>query len=321
MKNFWQDLKKPIIGLAPMDGVTDEPMRQIQTSIAKPDVFYTEFVQVEGFSRKPKVFQNILTFKDNEHPIVAQVVGCTPDDFAKSIKEILKMGFDGIDLNMGCPNKDVVQRGAGGALIGNYKLAEEIIKVALETIEGKLSLSVKTRIGIDKPIVEEWISFLSQFPLQEVTIHGRLVKQVHSGPVSWQEIRKGSEILKNKGIICLGNGGVKNWIQGEEKCQEYNLDGVLIGQAAIGNPWVFREDYKPTQDEILNTILKHGELANDFFGEKRYTTILKHYAKYPKGFKYSKGLRMSLLKTRSFEEAQEVINNFTEKSNFVSEPR
>jgi tRNA-dihydrouridine synthase B len=318
MNNFWGKLKIPIIGLSPMDGVTDEPMRQIQLSIAKPDVLYTEFVQVEGYSRKPKVFQNILTYKENEHPIVTQVVGCTPSDFAKSIKEIMEMGFDGIDLNMGCPNKDVVQRGAGGALIGNFKLAEEIIKTSLKTIDGKLPLSVKTRIGIDKPVTKEWITFLSQFPLSEVTIHGRLVKQVHSGPVNWQEIKIGAEILKAKGIICLGNGGIKNRKEGEEKCQEYNLDGVLIGQAAIGNPWVFREDYKPTQDEILNTILKHGKLANDFFGEKRYTTILKHYAKYPKGFKYCKGLRMSLLKTRSFQEAQKVIENFTKQTNFVS---
>lgn len=318
MKNFWQDLKKPIIGLAPMDGVTDEPMRQIQVSIAKPDVFYTEFIQVEGFSRKPKAFQNILTFKNNEHLIVAQVVGCTPSDFAKSIKEIITLGFDGIDLNMGCPNKDVVQRGAGGALIGNYKLAEEIIKVALETIDGKLPLSVKTRIGIDKPVTEEWISFLSQFPLSEVTIHGRLVKQVHSGSVNWQEIQKGEEILKAKNIVCLGNGGIKNRKEGEEKSKEYNLDGVLIGQAAIGNPWVFREDYVPTQDEILNTILKHGEIANDFFGEKRYATVLKHYAKYPKGFKYCKGLRMSLLKTRSYEEVKKVIEDFR-KEGFASD--
>jgi tRNA-dihydrouridine synthase B len=312
MNNFWKNLNKPIIGLSPMDGVTDEPMRQIQLSIAKPDVLYTEFVQVEGYSRKPKVFQNILTFKENEHPIVAQVVGCTPSDFAKSIKEIMEMGFDGIDLNMGCPNKDVIQRGAGGALIGNYKLSEEIIKVALETIGNKLPLSVKTRIGIDKPVTEEWISFLSQFPLSEVTIHGRLVKQFHSGPVNWQEIKKGADILKTKGIICLGNGGIKNRIQGEGKCQEYNLDGVLIGQAAIGNPWIFKENYvsRPTKEEILETILKHGELANDFFGEKRYATVLKHYAKYPKGFKYCKGLRMSLLKTRSYEEVKKVIENF-----------
>ena len=315
MNSFWAKLKKPIIGLSPMDGVTDEPMRQIQVSIAKPDVFYTEFVQVEGNSRRPKAFQNILTFKENEHPIVAQVVGCTPSDFAKSIKEILNLGFDGIDLNMGCPNKDVVQRGAGGAIIGNYKLAEEIIRVALETTDGKLPLSVKTRIGIDKSITEEWISFLSQFPLSEVTIHGRLVKQFHSGPVNWQEIEKGAAILKNKGIICLGNGGIKNRKEGEEKAKKYGLDGVLIGQAAIGNPWIFREDYvsRPTKEEILKTILQHGKLANDFFGEKRYATILKHYAKYPKGFKYCKGLRMNLLKTRSYEEVKKVIEEFRNK--------
>lgn len=313
MKNFWQDLKKPIVGLSPMDGVTDFPMRQIQCAIAKPDILYTEFIQVEGFVRKPKVFQNILTFKGNERPIIAQVVGCTPEDFRKSIEEILKMNFDGIDLNMGCPNKDVVQRGAGGALIGNYKLAEEIIITALEIINNKVPLSVKTRIGKDKPVTKEWINFLSQFPLSEVTIHGRLVKQFHSGEVFWKEIQKGAEILKKKNILCLGNGGIKNRKQGEEICQKYNLDGVLIGQAAIGNPWVFlsKGEYLPQKEEIMETILKHGKLAQDFFGEKRYTTILKHYAKYPKGFKYCKGLRMNLLKTRSLQEAKKVIENFT----------
>lgn len=307
MNNFWQKLNKPIIGLAPMDGVTDEPMRQVQCSIAKPDVLYTEFIQVEGFVRKPKVFKDKLTFKESERPIIAQVVGCTPADFSKAVSEIAKMGFDGIDINMGCPNKDVFSRGAGGALIGNYELAEEIINVSLRAIDGKLPLSIKTRIGKNTSIAEEWFGFLSKFPLAEVTIHGRLVTQVHGGEVNWDAITLGANILKNKSILCLGNGGIKNRSEAEEKCRELNLDGILIGQAALGNPWVFLKDYKPTKKEILETILKHGQLSWNFHGPKKYATVLKHYSWYPREFPNSKDLRIKLLKTRSFEEVQKVI--------------
>ena len=307
MINFWNNLSKPIIGLAPMDGVTDYPMRQIQCSIAKPDVMYTEFIQVEGFSRKPKIFDQKLFFKENEHPIVAQVVGVDPEAFYIAVQAISKMGFDGIDINMGCPNHDVVSRGAGGGLIGNYKQVEKIINQCLKALDNKLPLSVKTRIINDPVANKEWFTFLSKFSLAEITIHGRPIKQMQSGEVSWETIKQGAEIIRKQKIVCLGNGGIKSISEGKELCLRYGLDGVLVGQAALGNPWVFTDKRQPTKDQILDTLLKHGHLANDFYGPKKYLMILKHYSWYPKGFDGAKELRINLLKTRTIKEVEDVI--------------
>lgn len=313
LTNFWRQLKKPIIGLAPMDGVTDEPMRQIQVQIAKPAVMFTEFVSVEGFVKDPKRFQKKLFFLENERPIIVQVFGYTPSCFFKAVEQLSKMGFDGIDINMGCPAKSVVLRGGGAALIGDYDLAEKIIiqcQKAITASRKKLPLSIKTRIGCRGVTTKEWFSFLSKFALAEVTIHGRPIKQGNSGPVNWEEIKIAKEILKAKGITCLGNGGVKSLKEAAQKSQDYDLDGVLIGQAALGNPWFFKENYQPTKQEIFAIILEHGQLAQDFFGEKGFVSVLKHFSWYPRGFKESKKLKTEILKTKNIDQAREVLKRF-----------
>jgi len=313
MENFWQKLKKPILGLSPMDGVTDEPMRQIQVSIAKPDVLYTEFVSAEGFIRKPNVFKKTLYFKENERPIVAQVFGSEAEAFYEAILQISEMGFDGIDLNMGCPAKNILGKGGGGALIGNFFLVEKIINESLEAIKksGKnISLSIKTRIGQKEIVTKEWFTFLSQFSIDEVTIHGRLLSQGHSGEVFWEEIQKAAEILHSKNILCLGNGGIKKISEAKEKSKKFGLDGVLIGQAALGNPWIFKENYQVSKNEILETIVNHAREAAEFYPENRFVTVLKHFGWYPKGFENCVKLKIELLQTRNFSQVKEVISRF-----------
>lgn len=312
MRNFWETLKKPIVGLAPMDGITDYPARQIQCSVAKPDVIYTEFVSVEGFTRNSEAFKRKLFFEENERPIVAQIFGYTPELFYETITRINELSFDGIDINMGCPAKSVTQKGGGGNLIGNYQLAEKIIDFSIQAIKdtGKdVLLSVKTRIGKSKIITKDWVSFLSLFPLSEVTIHGRLLKQNRSGEVNWNEIRKASEILHSKKIVCLGNGGIKSQFEAKEKSKNYGLDGVLIGQAALGNPWVF-SDRQPTQNEILDTIIRHTEYVSDFYPPERFVTALKHFSWYPRDFPNCTKLKIELLKTRNYQQVKEVIESF-----------
>lgn len=313
MSNFWPEIKKPIIGLAPMDGVTDYPMRQIQCDIAKPDVLYTEFISAEGFIQNPEHFIKTLEFGENERPIVAQIFGYTPEAFYETVLQVGTLGFDGIDINMGCPSRKVLGKGGGGALIGNYKLAEELIITslkALSEIKKEIPLSVKTRIGNKEIATEDWITFLSEFPVAEVTVHGRLLKNCHSGPVLWDEIKKASEILKKKNIVCLGNGGIKSVGDARKVCHDYSLNGVLIGQAALGNPWIFKENYTPTEDEIKEVILKHAKLVEDFYEPKKFVTVLKHFSWYPRGFDNCKKLKIELLKTRNLSEVKAVLANF-----------
>lgn len=312
MNNFWTELNKPIIGLAPMDGVTDYPRRQIQVSVSKPDVMYTEFVSVEGFIRNPRAFERKLYFKENERPLVVQLFGYTPKAFYETILEICNLEFDGIDLNMGCPAKSVLGKGGGGALIGNYALVEKIINSSINAIKKsgqKIPLSVKTRIGIEKPITEDWFSFLSDFPLAEVTVHGRLLKQGNFGPVNWGEIEKASDFLKTKNIIVMGNGGVKSINDANLTAKKYALDGILIAQAACGNPWVFNGRI-PTKEQILQTIIEHTKLVSNFYDQKGFVTILKHLSWYPRGFPHSKKLKVELLKAKNSKDVEKIIDNF-----------
>lgn len=311
MKDFWHEIGKPIIGLAPMDGVTDYPMRQLQVSVFKPDVMYTEFISVEGFIRNPKAFERKLYFGKNERPLVVQLFGFTPNAFSESINVLLEHKFDGIDINMGCPAKSVLGKGGGGALIGNYALAEKIITKSAEAIKKNKSitpLSVKTRIGKEKSLAKDWFTFLSGFPLAEVTVHGRMLKQGNSGTVNWNEIKKASDILKKKNIVVLGNGGVKSKVEAIQIAQKYSLDGILIGQAACGNPWAF-VNQMPTKEQIMKIILKHAKLVDDFYDPRGFVTFLKHLSWYPRGFPNSKNLKVELLKSRNYQDVQRIIEN------------
>jgi tRNA-dihydrouridine synthase B len=314
MKNsFWEKMKKPIIGLAPMAGVTDEPMRVIQTEICKPDVIYTEFISVDGYLKKKEYFDKHLIYKDAERPVIVQVFGANPETFKRAIPKIIKKGFDGLDINMGCPARSVIEKGGGGALIGNYDLAGKIIKIVLDVIKEsgcKIPLSVKTRIGKDPQTTKKWSEFLSCFPLSQICMHARLLSHGLSGDVNWKELSVASEIIRGNGIVFLGNGGIKSIAEAEEKCKEFDLDGVLIGRAALGNPWVFMDSYIPKKKEILETILKHAKLVWDLYGKEDFIRARKHFGWYPRGFKGSKRLRIKLLRTNTLDEVINIVDRF-----------
>lgn len=313
MGNFWKTLKKPIIGLAPMSGITDEPMRLLQAGIQKPDVMYTEFVSVTGFRIKPDYFLKVLTFDKAERPIVAQVFGSIPEDFYLATKHITGLGFDGIDINMGCPARTVVERGGGAALIGNTKLAGEIIAAICQAIRESgqaVAVSVKTRISREKTETLEWFDFLGNMPIHCVCVHGRTIEQRSVGEVNWEYVREAAKILKESDKTVLGNGGIRSIREAAEKCRQFGLDGVLIGQAAFGNPWIFRGTEIPGKGEILNTIANHAKMAWQFYGRKDFIKVRKHFSWYPRYFSGSKQLRVELLKTQNLDQALSVVEKF-----------
>jgi tRNA-dihydrouridine synthase len=313
MINFWKKLSKPFTALAPMDDVTNSTFRQVVMRAARPDVFFTEFVSVEGLCSpgRNKIIQK-LNFQKNEHPIVAQVWGKTPENYLTAAKEITDMGFDGIDINMGCPDKAVVKSGAGAALIENKKLVSEIIDATTEGVRGKIPVSVKTRIGRKEIITEDWISFLLSQKIEAITIHGRTQAEMSKVAAHWDEIGKSVQ-LRNQisaETVIIGNGDVNSFMEVQEKCLKYGVDGVMIGRGVFHDLYVFDKLGKShlQNQGLLKYLLKHLNLFDESGQNiKRYPALKKYFKIYVKGFDRASELRDKLMGTESTDEAREVL--------------
>ncbi len=320
MKNssFWNKLtlkKRPFFCLAPMADVTDYPFRSIIAKYGKPDVLWTEMVSSDGLLNKEAKSKllPILKFGEKEKPIVAQVFGSNPDNFYKTAKIINKIGFDGIDINMGCPDRNINKQGSGSALIKTPSLAKEII-IATKEGSGNMPVSVKTRIGFSKNEIETWLPKIIEARPEVITIHGRTRKEMSKVPTHWDIIKKGVEIAKGSSIIIIGNGDVSSIEDGFDKAKESGVDGIMIGRAIFGNPWLFnplinKKDL--TIKEILSVMLEHAKLYENFFkGYKSFLQMRKHMGSYVKGFFGAKDLRNKLMEASSVKDVETVISPY-----------
>jgi len=325
---FWSKLKKPIMVLAPMANVTDAAFREMIAKHGKPDVFWTEFVSVDGLvsAGREKLLVDFW-YGENEHPIVAQVFGSKPENFYTVGKMIRELGFDGMDINMGCPDRAVLKQGAGGSLIKNPALALEIIAAAQEGVRD-LPVSVKTRIGVGKNMIEEWIPELLKAKLAAITVHLRTVKELSLVPAHWEVMPRIVEIAKSQDSqtrpLILGNGDVYTLKDAAEKCAQTGCDGVMIGRGIFGNPWMFNKETPIEQVPVakrLQAMIEHTKLFEQKFvnlpvGAKRFEVMKKHYKAYVNGFDGAKELRMKLMDCETAGEIEKLVNEFlaTEKN-------
>ncbi len=300
-------LKRPFLALAPMEEVTDTVFRQIVADVARPDVFFTEFTNVEGLQSagRDEVIKR-LRYEETERPIIAQIWGKEPKNFCEAAKMIKKLGFDGVDINMGCPEKDVVKNGCCIALINNRSLAAEMITAAREGA-GKLPVSVKTRIGLNKIQTEDWCGFLLEQKLDALTVHGRTAKEKSDVPAHWDEIAK---VVKMKGeTIIIGNGDVRNAQEAMLKAQEYGVDGVMIGRGVLESLTAFSS--QPTMlnaQENINLLREHLRLWGETWGNTKNFAIMKKFVKaYIREWEGASDLRVRLFETNSAEEMEEVL--------------
>ncbi len=309
--NFWKNFKKPIFILAPMDGVTDTVFRQIVASVGKPDVFYTEFVPVDALlSRGKEKALRTLKYSKFEKPIIAQIWGTDPEKFYKSAQIIKKLGFDGIDINMGCPKKDEVKNGACSALIKNPKLAAKIILATIKGAEG-LPVSVKTRIGFSQIDTAKWVETLLKTPISSLILHLRTVSEKSQPPAHWDEISKAVEIrnkLKSNALI-IGNGDVNSLKEAKEKCDQYGIDGVMIGRGIFENVCLFSEkEFTPKQK--IKLLIKHLELFKKVWGDTRHFELMKKFVKcYINNFERSSKIREKLMGTKTLDELIQAAKN------------
>ncbi len=306
--NFWKTLSKPIVGLSPMDGVTDAAMRYITAKYGKPDVIFTEFVSADGIKHGAKRLLRDFKFDEIERPVVAQLFGGNPESFFEVAKLIVKMGFDGIDINMGCPAKKVAGRGEGAGLIKSPALAAEIIEAVKKGVDGKIPVSVKTRIGYDQPD-PNWWKFLAKQDVAAVSMHGRTFKQLYQGKADWEALSEAAKVVRSEKTLFLGNGDVESVVEAKEKAKKYGVDGVLIGRAAQGNPWVF-VGKEATREERLKVALEHARKFEEIFPEDRFFIMRKHLAWYARGFDGASELRQKLVQTNSADEVERAILEF-----------
>src|SRR5215208_1080284 len=275
--SFWATLPRPIIGLSPMDGVTDASFRAIIAQQGKPDITLTEFTHVHDVCHGPERLLETLIYSEIERPVIAQVYGKDPALFYQAVHAVCELGFDGVDINMGCPSKNVASSGSGAGLIRTPELAQDIIQATRRAIddwaggqtleavgfksariaaihrlnERRLSvtpvlrrvvpLSVKTRLGYDSVIVERWIEQLLQERPAAISLHGRTLQQMYRGAADWDAIGRAALLVKGTGTLLLGNGDVQTLEEIVQRVRETGADGVLVGRSVLGTPWFFKE--------------------------------------------------------------------------------
>ncbi|MEZ6255683.1 MAG: tRNA-dihydrouridine synthase [Patescibacteria group bacterium] len=322
MNNFWNDLKttksNPISVLAPMYDVTDVAFRQLIATLPKtqqPDVLFTEFANADSYAN-PVGKINTLKYllKTNEQkPVVAQIWGVTPANYHNLAKDIVQMGFDGIDINMGCPQKNEMKIGACAALINNQNLASQIIQATLDGAANKIPVSVKTRTGVKKVDTANWISFLDQFNISTVTLHGRTAAQLSKVPADWEQVKLARTLL-NSSKVLIGNGDVENAEHGTILCSATGANGYMIGRGIFKNPFAFQSPTTlPTKLELVQLGIKHVQLFKQFYangnnGGKNYQIMKKFFKVYANTFEGASELRSKLMETNTEDEALNILN-------------
>ncbi len=326
MSNFWRTLSKPIFALAPMEDVTDTSFREIIAGLSDSrilNVLFTEFTSVDGMNHpkgKIRVAERLFVsesekqiLKQKNFKLVAQIWGNKPELFHKIAREITEeYDFDGIDINMGCPVKNVVKNGCCSALIGMPTLAKEII---MATKEGThLPVSVKTRTGLKTHDTEVWISHLMDTKPAAIILHGRTQKQQSDGLADWEEIAKGARVRDqiDPEIPFLGNGDVMTAAQGEQLTVKYGLDGVMIGRGIFHDPWFFNPaKVSPSVTEKLDQLVLHTRLfEKNWDGKKNFNILKRFYKIYTNDFPGAARLRAELMEAKSFGEVYQIVGNF-----------
>ncbi|MBT4349446.1 tRNA-dihydrouridine synthase [bacterium] len=321
MKNFWQQLEKPIISMTPMAGITDSAWRQI-CKMWGADIVHTEFVSADALHYDSKKTLKMLKYKTSEHPIVVQLFGRRPEMYPKAAKIVESLGVDGIDLNFGCPAKKVAGHGGGICLLRDMDTVKKIVATTIEST--KLPVSVKTRMSLNavqgdpkqgKITVFDFIDALAEFPLAALIVHGRTYETPYTGPVDLKGLKKARKKFKN-GIFLI-NGSFQT-VESIVKDLKYTkADGIALSRALYGQPWLFKQikdyietgKYKEISDqEIKDTAIKHAHLLWESKGANGFKEMRKHLLFYVKARPDAASLRKQLVAVENPQQVEKIFN-------------
>ena len=314
MKNFWNELPRPFFILAPMEAVTDVVFRHVVASAAKPDIFFTEFTNASSYCSPQGAHstRGRLAFTEDEHPMVAQIWGNKPEQFSQMAKGLAEMGYMGIDINMGCPDKSVVKGGSGSALIKQPELAAELIAAAKE---GGLPVSVKTRLGYSN--TDEWKEWLTHILRQDVvnlTVHLRTRKEMSKVDAHFEmipQIKKLRDEIAPQTLLTI-NGDIRDRQHGEELVEKYGIDGVMIGRGVFTNPYAFETTPQTHSKEELLELLRlqldlHDKYSKEL-GERKFEPLKRFFKIYVREFDGASELRDKLMHAKTTEEVRQLLN-------------
>ena len=348
-----------------MDGVTDIAFRHIIATYGRPDIVFTEFTNVHDICQGRVMGWEPLRYTDGQRPIVAQLYGKDPLLFYQAAHVVSELGFDGLDINMGCPSKNVASSGSGAGLIKTPELALDIMAAAERGLhdwaEGQtlaeaglkpgivekvrmvraaqdhpatpraaLPLSVKTRLGYDSVIIKEWSACLAQGRPEVISIHGRTLQQMYRGDADWEAIAEAAAQIRQQGILVLGNGDIGSLTEAIARIHASRVDGILIGRAALGNPWIFhgkaliREAARararhpvsePTvsREDRFDMMLKHAHTFERFHDAPRFPRMRKHLGWYCSGFPHAAALRAHMVKTNNAQDVERLLHEYVSR--------
>ena len=307
-----------------MADVTDASFRQVIAKYSRhgepgggPDVFWTEFVAADGLmSPGREVLRHDLKFTEGEHPIVAQLFGSHIEKMEGAARLCQELGFDGIDINMGCPDKSVEKQSCGAAMIKFPELARAIIRAAKRGAPN-LPISVKTRIGYNKNELDTWIPELLSEDIAALTVHCRTRKEMSKVPARWEHVKEVVAIRDRMGVstLILGNGDVKDIDDAKQKVAETGCDGVMLGRAIFGNPWLFDQNKKEvSKEEKIRVMVEHTKLYEELLGGiKSFAIMKKHYKAYVNNFEGAMELREKFMQCENASQVEAVANEFLAK--------
>lgn len=323
MDSFWNHIQKPCMVLAPMADITDAAYRRLIAQLGKPDAMWTEFVSADGLyhtrekirmSDKENPLMRDLQFSEKERPIVAQLFSNKPEMMEYAAGVVADLGFDGIDINMGCPDKSIEKQGAGACLIRNPDNVSALIKAAKDGSAAAghpLPVSVKTRIGYTRDTIDEWIPVLLEEEPAAIIVHLRTQKEMSKVSAHWERMEHIVALRDRAGIatLILGNGDVRDLSDAYQKARDTGADGIMFGRAIFGNPWLFTgrryEDASPR--ERLAALVLLASYFEELMPRKPFHLLKKHIKAFVGGFVGASELRAKLMSTNNAAELAEVI--------------
>lgn len=318
MSNFWAELPKPFFALAPLANVTDAAFRRMVAKYSKPGapfVLYTEFVSADGLALAPEEgrakLMRDLVFTQGEHPIVAQLFSATPKHMEAGAALAAQLGFDGVDINMGCPDRAIEKQGAGAKLITTPELAQELVLAAKQGAPN-LPVSVKTRLGYNKDILDEWLPKILTAQPAVLTLHARTRKEMSKVPARWERVKRAVEIRNELGsnTLIMGNGDLQSVADARQKIAASGADAAMIGRGIFGKPWLFAEA-EPALEERLRVLAEHTALFEELLGDiKSFAIMKKHFKAYVTGFDGAAELRAALMECGTAAQVADTISSW-----------